>query len=198
MKHGRKYKIDRGSFEGQYRYQLDYLTLHIQYPGVRPLTPYIPTSFGIPNPVSDEYVNDYLPYLMCDVKNETEQYTYGQYLEEQIAKVINMYKKDGYNTNQAYMTVGDPKTLDMVDPPCLRGIDTRIIDSVLHFFVYFRSWDLWSGLPANLAGIQILKEYMASEIGVKDGAIVAATKGGHIYHYALEYTQKYTGKNFRD
>ena len=64
------------------------------------------------------------------------------------------------------MTVGDPQAIYLKDPPCLRGIDTRIRDGRLHFFVYFRSWDLWNGFPANLAAIQLLKEYMAQEIGV--------------------------------
>jgi len=34
---------------------------------------------------------------------------------------------------------------------------------LLHFVLYFRSWDLWGGFPAKLAGIQLLKEYMASD-----------------------------------
>jgi len=39
---GRKYIIDRGSFEGQKRLEFDYVTIHIKYPGVRPLLPDIP------------------------------------------------------------------------------------------------------------------------------------------------------------
>ena len=57
---------------------------------------------------------------------------------------------------------------------------------ITHFFVYFRSWDLWGGLPANLAGIQNLKEYMAEAIGVKDGEMVVESKGLHLYGYAEE------------
>ena len=70
------------------------------------------------------------------------------------------------------------------DPACLRAIDSRIQDGALHFVVYFRSWDIFSGLPANLAGIQILKEYMAGEIGVKDGEMIVESKGAHLYGYA--------------
>ena len=123
---------------------------------------------------------------MTSHRKKGEQYTYGQYLEKQIAEVINMYKKDGYNTNQAYMLVGDEKSITLNDPPCLRGIDTRIQDGRLHFFVYFRSWDLWAGFPSNLAAIQMLKEYMADEIGVDDGEIIAMSKGLHLYKYSWE------------
>jgi thymidylate synthase len=65
-------------------------------------------------------------------------------------------------------------------------IDTRIREGRLSFIVYFRSWDLWAGFPSNLAAIQLLKEYMASEIGVEDGELVAMSKGLHLYEYTWE------------
>ncbi len=183
---GHRYKIDRGSYEGQERLEFDYITVHIKHPGIRPLLPDIPPSLGIPNPVADGYLEEYLPYLMTSEKQPTEDYTYGQYLESQIAEVIRMYKEDGHGTNQAYMTVGNPEALYLKDPPCLRGIDTRVRYGKLHFMVYFRSWDLWGGFPANLGAIQMLKEYMAQEIGVEDGEIIAASKGLHLYDYIWE------------
>jgi len=126
---------------------------------------------------------------------EGEQYTYGQYLEAQIAKVIKMYRDTGFNTNQAFMTVGNPETLDLEDPPCLRSIDTRVRYGKLHFVIYFRSWDLWAGFPSNLAAIQMLKEYMAAEIGVEDGEIIAMSKGMHIYDYAWDIAKTAAGMN---
>src|SRR4030065_1390426 len=181
---GREYKIDRGSYAGQYRKELDYVVVQVRHPGTRPLIPDVPQ--GVPPPTSMEYIESYLPYLMTAHKAEGEQYTYGQYLEKQIAEVIRMYKEDGFNTNQAFMSVGNEQSIYLSDPPCLRGIDTRIRDGRLHFFVYFRSWDLWAGFPSNLAAIQLLKEYMASEIGVKDGDLLAMSKGLHLYEYAWD------------
>lgn len=183
---GYTYTIERGSYEGQKRLEFDFVVVHIKYPGVRPLIPDIPPSLGIPNPVEPGYVEEYLPYLMTSARRPNEEYTYGQYLEPQIQEVIRMYKEDGYATNQAYMTVGDPSTIYLQDPPCLRGIDTRIRYGKLHFMIYFRSWDLWNGFPANLAAIQMLKEYMAQEIGVGDGEIIATSKGLHLYDYVWE------------
>lgn len=183
---GHKYQIERGSYAGQFRLEFDYVTIHIKYPGQRPLLPDIPPHLGIPNPVADGYIEQYLPYLMTSVKSPTEDYTYGQFLEAQIAEVIKMYKENGYNTNQAYMTVGDDMSIYLNDPPCLRGIDTRIRGGRLHFVVYFRSWDLWGGFPANLGAIQLLKEYMAAEIGVEDGEIIAASKGLHLYDFTWD------------
>ena len=184
---GYEYKIERGSYAGQLRKELDFVVVRVRNPGTRPLIPDVPQ--GVPPPTSMEYVESYLPYLMTAHKTEGEQYTYGQYLEEQIPRVIKMYKEDGYNTNQAFMTVGGKDSISLSDPPCLRAIDTRIRDNRLHFFVYFRSWDLWAGFPSNLAAIQLLKEYMASEIGVGDGEIIALSKGLHLYDYSWDLAQ---------
>jgi thymidylate synthase len=84
------------------------------------------------------------------------------------------------------MAIAIPTDVVLADPPCLRHIDTRIRDGKLHFMVYFRSWDLYGGFPANLGGIQMLKEYMAAEIGVEDGEIIASSKGLHLYDYAWD------------
>jgi len=181
---GYEYKIERGSYAGQRRKELDFVVVQVKNPGTRSLIPDVPQ--GVPPPTTMEYVESYLPYLMTAHKAEGEQYTYGQYLEEQIPQVIRMYKEDGYNTNQAFMAVGNEESISLSDPPCLRAIDTRIRDGKLHFIVYFRSWDLWAGFPSNLAAIQLLKEYMAGEIGVGDGELIAMSKGMHLYQYAWE------------
>ena len=114
------------------------------------LVPDVPQ--GVPPPTTMEYVESYLPYLMTSFKAENEQYTYGEDLEPQMGEVIRMYREGGPNTNQAYMAVGSRESIYLEDPPCLRGIHTRIRYGRFHFVVYFRSWDLWGGFPSNLAG----------------------------------------------
>ena len=66
--HGYEYTIDRGSFAGQKRLEFDYVTIRIRYPGTRPLLPDIPAALGIPNPVANGYLEEYLPYLMTSEK----------------------------------------------------------------------------------------------------------------------------------
>ena len=181
---GREYIIDRGSNVGQRRKELDFIVLQVRHPGRRPLVPDVP--LGVPPPSSMEYVEDYLQYLLTSFKADREQYTYGEDLEQQIPELIRIYREGGHNTNQGFMAVGSRESIRLPDPPCLRGIDTRVENGRLHFIVYFRSWDLWAGLPSNLAGIQLLKEYMASELGVEDGELIALSKGLHLYEYAWE------------
>jgi thymidylate synthase len=232
---GRRFKIDRGSYEGQTRLEYDFFQGHVKFPGRtdsegRSLIPDIPASCGIPNPVEYEYVfggpnykRSYIEYLMTPTKEPGESYTYGERLTKQpitrdklrwwkhgledivdrkdadgiivfeeegqmyinqIEWVIDTYRKHGHRNNQMVLQVAHPTDIALKDPPCLRSIDTRIQDGRLNFFVYFRSWDLWGGLPANLAAIQTLKEYMASEIGVADGEMIVESKGLHLYGYA--------------
>lgn len=108
----------------------------------------------------------------------------GKIYLNQIEWIIDSYKRFGHRNNQLVLQVAHPSDLILFDPPCLRSIDTRIQDDSLWFYVYFRSWDLWGGLPANLAGIQNLKAYMADEIGVADGEMIVESKGLHLYGYA--------------
>lgn len=211
---GSIYTITRGSFAGQRRLEFDYVVIQVRQPGHRPIIPLIPEGSGIPAPTSLEYVEQYMNYLLTGSKQAGEDYTYGERLVEprvkvltssqiwqemplqvnQIEEVIKIYKKDGHGTNQAVMEIGMPSDIKLADPPCLRIIDTRIRYGKLHFIIYFRSWDLWAGLPSNLAGLQLLKEYMAGEIGVGDGEIIAASKGLHLYEYTWEYAQTRTKK----
>jgi len=232
LEEGAVFKIDRGSYAGQKRLEFDWITIKIQYPGVLPLLPQIEAHYGIPNPVKDDYLDDYLPYLMTGELNPGESYTYGQRLTKapfrpdwkmykldkfkdiliqdddawndnkviihenknvminnflnQIELLIWTYKNKGYRNNQMILQVAQPTDMLLQDPPCLRHIDTRIQDGKLHFFPYFRSWDLWGGFPANLAGIEFLKQYIAAEIGVENGEIIASSKGLHIYDYSFD------------
>ena len=184
---GGEYRVDRGSFQGQRRRELDLAVVQVRQPGIRPLVPDVPP--GVPPPTTMEYVESYLPYLMTSFKAENEQYTYGEDLEPQMGEVIRMYREGGHNTNQAYMAVGSRESIRLEDPPCLRGIHTRVRYGRFHFVVYFRSWDLWGGFPSNLAALQLMKEYMAQEIGLPDGEMLCLSSGLHLYDHAWEWAR---------
>ncbi len=234
---GRDFIIDRGSYEGEKRLEFDYITVHIKKPGERPLLPQIPGQYNLPNPVEDDYLDDYLPYLMTGELKPGESYTYGQrickyqlpqdikasyntqenmeiliqdedvwrdnkiIIEEdgkcylnQMELLIWTYKNKGFRNNQMVLQVAHPTDMLLLDPPCLRSIDTRIQDGKLNFIIYFRSWDLWGGFPANLAAMQQMKEYIAAEVGVEDGEMIVSSKGLHLYDYVWELAECLRGK----
>jgi thymidylate synthase len=188
---GYEYTIDKGSYEGTKRKEFDFANIHILHPGMKPLIPDIPV--GIPPPTTSQYIEDYLSYLITDFKKPNEQYTYGEDLAPQIDTVIRRYKNDGPECNQLCMSVGSRDSINLKDPQCLRVVDTRIRYGSLHFILYFRSWDLWAGFPTNLGGLQLLKEYMAKEIGVEDGEMICLSKGLHLYEYAWDFARKAAG-----
>jgi len=117
---------------------------------------------------------------------------YFDYILNQINLICKTYKENGHRNNQLVIQIAKPTDLLLLDPPCLRHIDTRIQDNKLHFFPYFRSWDLWSGYPANLAGLSVLQEYMAEEIGVEQGEMIATSKGLHLYDYSVPFAEMRT------
>lgn len=185
FKRGRSYTIDRGSHQGGTRLEFEFVTVQVAYPGTRPLVPQVPD--GAPAPTNQDYIDEYMSYWMTDdPPKENEQYTYGQDIYPQYAEAVRIYKEDGYNTNQVTMSVGSRESIKLEHSQCLRLIDTRIMDGRLVFFVTFRSWDLYGGFPSNMAALQLIKESMASEIGVADGELIGISKGLHLYGHSLE------------
>jgi thymidylate synthase len=209
FKYGYEYTIDHGSYEGQKRFEFDFVTVHVKKPHHQ-ILPLMPEGAGLVPPTSMAYIQDYMLYLMTGEKTEREDYTYGERLVDfkvrvpreknghrmieeiplninQVDEVIKMYKEKGYETNQATMEIGMPSDIQLADPPCCRLIDTRIRYGKLHFIIYFRSWDLYAGFPSNLGGMELLKQYMADLIGVENGEMVAISKGMHVYDHCYKY-----------
>ena len=190
--HGYEYEIDWGSFKGHKRRELDFFFCEIKHPINRPLIMTVPD--GVPAQCSIEYVeNDYMRYLVSSNKAAGEEYTYGESIERQLFTIVEKLKTRGFNSNQTYCTVGTLESVNMDDPECLRGIDIRVRYGAVHFYVYFRSWDAWAGFPANLAAIQLLKEWVATELNVLDGKLIVASKGLHLYDYQYEIAKAAVG-----
>ena len=217
LEKGHVYTITRGSYQGQKRLEFDFVTIRVKKPSHQ-IIPIIPEGMNIPAPTDMDYIQGYLSYLLTGAKTETEDYTYGERLVDarvrfkdivdgkeilremplginQVEEVIRIYKEEGHGTNQCVMEIGMPSDIKLVDPPCLRLIDTRIRYGKLHFILYFRSWDLWGGFPSNCGGLQLVKQYMAEEIAVEDGEIIAVSKGMHLYDYVWDLAKLRTGKN---
>lgn len=211
-----KYPVAHGSYANEEsRSEFDDFRITITHPHIRPLEPDIPPGLNIPAPVDKDYLIGYFnKKILTGVKDDNEDYVYGERLSgilirrhidpntkeeifeypvqtgpNQIEKVIEIYKEFGPNTNQTTMAVERPEDILLRDPPCLRTVDTRWRYGKLHFYIYFRSWELWNGFPANLGALQLLKEYMAKEIGIEPGQTVAFSKGLHIYKYAWAIAQ---------
>ncbi len=168
------------------------LTLEISHPENRPLV-------SDKAPCDMKYIQWYaLTYLWCGEGKQDETYTYGSRLREpvdQVEEAIKNYLKE-QRDRQVTMVVRlpddiykiNPKTNERHEPPCLSLIDTEILDNKMHLTCYFRSWDAYGGLPANIAGLQLFNEAFVSEINergnfsLKTGKLIFHSKNCHIYH----------------
>jgi thymidylate synthase len=164
------------------------LSIEILHPENRPL-------IGEKAPCDMKYVQWYaLKYLWSEAI-EDESYTYGSRLRkpvDQIEELIRRYL-DEQNDRQLTLVIRLPEDIRKEingkrhEPPCLSLIDTEIYDERLHLTCYFRSWDAYAGLPANIAGIQLFNEAIVSEInergnvGLQTGKLIFHSKNCHIY-----------------
>lgn len=210
--HAYEQRIQKGSFEGeQYRLQYPGMGVYIELP-YYDMVPIMPPNSGIPQPTTMEYIEDYFAnYLMDPELGENETYKYASRIHSrmpkggtQLERVMEILKETPL-TNQAVVEIATPEDLDVcvgndgkLDPPCLRLIDFKVIpagnEPVLTVSVYFRSWDLWAGFPTNLGGIELLKQYISGETGLKNGPMYAYSAGAHIYGYQEEIVRLRTLK----
>jgi thymidylate synthase len=164
------------------------LTIEISHPENRPLV-------SDKAPCDMKYVQWYaLTYLWCGEKQD-ETYTYGSRLREpvdQVEEAVKRYLQE-QRDRQVTLAVRLPEDIKKLrgkerhEPPCLSLIDTEILDGKMHLTCYFRSWDAYAGLPANIAGLQLFNEAFVKEISslgdltLETGKLIFHSKNCHIY-----------------
>lgn len=185
-KEGDLFRVGYGSEETETK-KLN-LSIEIRCPENRPLV-------SDKAPCDMKYVRGYaLEYLWCGEKQD-ETYTYGSRLNNpinQISEAVDRYVQE-QNDRQVTLVIRLPEDIKKYigvtrhEPPCLSLIDTEILDGKMHLTCYFRSWDAYAGLPANIAGLQLFNEAFVSEINrrgnlfLKPGKLIFHSKNCHIY-----------------
>ena len=164
------------------------VSIEITNPETRPLV-------GNKAPCDMKYVQWYaLKYLWSDIV-EDETYTYGSRLRKPVDQVEEAIKRyvEQLADRQITMVVRLPEDIKKRvkdrkhEPPCLSLIDTEVLEEKVHCTCYFRSWDAYAGLPANIAGIQLFNEAFTSEINKRGsfslgtGKLLFHSKNCHIY-----------------
>lgn len=194
-KHCYRQDVERGSFAKEnYRLQLPWLSLEIYSP-LHEIIPVMPE--GVPPPNDMDYVREYfIDYLLGGKEpSKNEVYTYASRIGPQLGLAVGMLKET-FSTNQASIIVGRAEDLVLEDPACLRAIDLKVVDDQLDLSTFWRSWDIWAGLPTNLGGIALLMEYIAEELGgLKVGTLRAASPGAHIYEYQIPFVEARIGRS---
>jgi len=203
MLYGHDYKIDRGEYEGQIRKEFESITITINKPWIRPL------ACSAPNltPTTDEKIESYFwNYLMDpdfkdDKERENNEYKYASWISLNWQGICDALLVGSGGCNQAVISLGC--LTEWTHPPCLRMAQLKVFQGSLRLYVVFRSWDLVSGFPENLGGLQRFKEYCLQYLNehganLKDGEIIASSIGLHIYDHFLKLVDGYVGNTLED
>jgi len=166
------------------------ITLAVLHPETRPL-------IHDKAPCDMNYVMNYfMEYLWFGEKKPDETYTYSSRLRspvDQIEGAINRYVDELFD-RQITLVVRVPEDIHKEtdgkrhEPPCLTILDTEITrdesDKKLKFTLvgYWRSWDAYGALPANLAGLQLFSEAFVKELNIRGGK-----------KYSAKWKEVYTG-----
>jgi len=178
------------------------ITLAVLHPENRPL-------IHEKAPCDMHYVMNYvMEYLWFGEKKPDETYTYSSRLRspvDQIEGAINRYVDEIFD-RQVTLVVRVPEDIKKKvsgkrhEPPCLTILDTEITrdesDKKFKFTLvgYWRSWDAYAALPANLAGLQLFGETFVKELNLRGrkrheskweevhtGPMLMHSKNCHIY-----------------
>lgn len=173
------------------------LTIEIMHPENRPLT-------SDKAPCDMKYVQGYALAYLWSGEKQNEIYTYGSRLREpvnQIEEAVNRYIEEQQD-RQVTLVIRQSNDIQPYhggrqhEPPCLSLIDTEIVDNKMHLTCYFRSWDAYAGLPANIAGLQIFNEAFVSEINsrgnlsIETGKLIFHSKNCHIYKRQYKFIEE--------
>lgn len=169
-------------------------------------------------PCDMRYVMNYfMEYLWFGEKKPDETYTYSSRLRspvDQVEAAIDRYAEELFD-RQVTMVVRIPEDIQKQvrgkrhEPPCLTVLDTEVCrdehDGRLKLTLtgYWRSWDAYAALPANLAGLQLFSEAFVKEVNAKGieklgkkweevhtGKMIMHSKNCHIYKRQLPLVEE--------
>lgn len=174
------------------------VSIEILHPENRPLT-------ADKAPCDMKYIQSYALEYLWSGTIQDETYTYGSRLRKPIDQIdcaITRYLENP-NDRQITLVIRRAKDIHKIinnrkhEPPCLSLIDSELVNGEMHLTCYFRSWDAYAGLPANIAGIQIFNEALVSEInrrgnlGIKTGKLIFHSKNCHIYERQFNLVEEF-------
>lgn len=162
-------------------------------------------------------MNYFMEYLWFGKKKPDETYTYSSRLRrpvDQIECAIQRYVDELFDRQVTLVVrVAEDIRKEIAgrrhEPPCLTILDTEITrdeDETLRFNMngYFRSWDAYAALPANLAGLQLFSEAFVKELNEKGsdehkerwepvytGRMVMHSKNCHIYERQFPLVEEF-------
>lgn len=174
LKKGRVKNILTGASAGEQQLELDFVFVEIFFPATLPFIPIVPE--GFPAVAQESDMAALAAAMTYNYQLKPGHLYYGFYLEPQLKYAIDQYKRLGYDLNEMCFLTSNVDNLWIPDPWVLKVVDTKIQDGKLCLIAYVRGLDIWQGFIIFAGALQMLKQYMASEIGCEDGELYMAGK----------------------
>jgi len=109
---------------------------------------------------------------------------------DQIAKVIEMLKKDPTD-RRLIVSAWNPAELDMMAlPPCHMIFQFFAAQGKLSLHMYQRSCDMFLGVPFNIASYSLLLSMVAQAVGMEPWEFVHTLGDAHIYYNHFEQVRE--------
>lgn len=207
---GRIYEVSDRPHIGRKRLELEFALLHVRCPWEKLWPDKIRQLF------SSQYFEAYMDWLLSrggvafNGSMPTKDYTKliepipalafacdTEFDLSPLGLLIYKYRMYGTRTNRACIELSDLSDIARKFPACIRLIDTRVQDNKLHFFCYFRSWDLWNKFSFDLAVLERVKQYVAEQIRADNGELIASSKGIHLYEEDWKKAEQAVGREIK-
>lgn len=165
-------------------------------------------------PCDKKHIEEYIPKITTDFKEEGTSYTYGSRMrswfgkdqvKEAVAKLIREL-----NSRAVVINLWDStQDLTIGGSPCINHIWLRVRNNRLHLITTIRSNDIFEAYPENAFGLRVLqgvilkelnrrlniKKTMKGDIGLGD--LVINSQSAHVYDDCFESVEEIINKNYK-
>lgn len=171
-----------------------------------------PYNFHIPDflPCSREQIENYIPKVTTDYKEEGTTYTYGSRMrswfgKDQVKEAIAKLARE-LNSRAVVIDLWDSaRDLTIGGSPCINHIWLRVREGKLYMSVTIRSNDMFEAYPENAFGLRALQELIRKELveelkkkgkekNIKLGSLVINSQSAHIYDDCFQSAQEIVKK----
>jgi thymidylate synthase len=157
-------------------------------------------------PVTPDFMEGYLPYMVTGEISEGVSYNYGSKIRafkwyegikdeiittDQIAEVANKLIANP-DSSQCTISLWNVATdTNSKNPPCLTNIWVRLIDKRLIMIATFRSHDMYTAYPSNVMALRRLQDVLLKYLDDSyiAGELIINSQSAHIYGHSFQHTE---------
>ncbi len=174
-----------------------------------------PNDFHVPDflPCSRDDVEEYVPRVTTDFREEGTSYTYGSRMRswfdhDQVKAAVAKLVRE-LNSRAVVINLWDSrKDLTIGGSPCINHLWLRVSNDRLFLTVTIRSNDMFEAYPENAFGLRALQEIIRKELNeelrkkgkhneIRLGSLIINSQSAHVYDDCFESVRKIVKENLQ-